>query len=124
MKNTLITLVIASCFMGSAALADDDCTDPVSQWQPRDHLRQMMEDKGWEVKRIKVDDGCYEVKGFDRKGNRVKAKFSPASLKVIEIEIEFTEFNDGADYLDVGGLMSSRSSQSNRANHHPTVTIK
>ncbi len=83
MKKQLTTLLIASCLLSGTALADDDdCNDPVSAWQSREQLRLMIENKGWQVKRIKVDDGCYEVKGFDQKGNRVKATFSPASLKL------------------------------------------
>ncbi len=124
MKNKLITLFITSCMVSGAALADDDCTDPVSQWQPREQLRQMMEDKGWEVKRIKVDDGCYEVKGFDRKGNRVKATFSPASLKIMELEIKFRESADASDYLDLGKELSPLKSDGDKPKRKPTVNIK
>tara|TARA_R110001583_G_scaffold17659_2_gene71121 strand:+ start:1321 stop:1713 length:393 start_codon:yes stop_codon:yes gene_type:complete len=100
MKNTLIAVFISSCLMSGAALAGDDCTDPVSEWQPREQLRQMMLDRGWEVKRIKVDDGCYEVKGLDRKGHRVEAKFLPASLEIIKLEIKFDGSGDSSDYLE------------------------
>jgi hypothetical protein len=100
-KNKLITAFIASCLLSGAALAKDDCTDPVTDWQPKEQLQQMMEDKGWDVKRIKVDDGCYEIKGLDRNGHRVEAKFSPASLKIIELEIKFNGTGDTSDYLDL-----------------------
>lgn len=97
-KKVYITLLSCS-LISSAVFADDDCTDPVADWQPKENLQQMMEGKGWEIKRIKVDDGCYEVKGLDRKGNKVEAKFSPASLKVKELEIDFDENADASDYL-------------------------
>jgi|TARA_R110001592_G_scaffold274150_1_gene541115 hypothetical protein len=97
----LITAFIASCLLSATALAKDDCTDPVTDWQPKEQLRQIMEDKGWDVKRIKVDDGCYEIKGLDRNGHEVEAKFSPASLRVIELEIKFNGSGDTSDYLDL-----------------------
>ena len=102
MKYKRITTFIAACLLSSAALADDDCKDPLTGWQPKEQLRQKMVDKGWDIKRIKVDDGCYEVKGRDRNGHRVEAKFSPASLELIELEIKF-DGAGGADYLDLGG---------------------
>jgi hypothetical protein len=102
MKNKFITVFITSCLMSGTALASDDCTDPVADWQPKERLRQMMIENGWDVKRIKVDDGCYEIKGWDRNGHRVEAKFSPATLKIRELEIEFNGSGDTSGYLDLG----------------------
>lgn len=86
---SLSLLVISA----SAVADDDDCTDPVAQWQPRENLRQQLEDQGWTVQRIKVDDGCYEVKGLDADGHRVKAEYAPASLNLREIEIKINRSN-------------------------------
>jgi len=110
MKSTLITTLMTSCLLSGAAFASDDCTDPLTDWQPKEELRQMMADKGWNIKRIKVDDGCYEVKGRDRNGHRVEAKFSPASLKLIELEIKFDGSGDTAGYLDLGKVNSAEKS--------------
>ncbi|MFV0543278.1 MAG: PepSY domain-containing protein [Marinicella pacifica] len=94
-----MTALMATFLISTAALADDDCTDPVADWQPQDNLRQLMIDNGWDVKRIKVDDGCYEVKGFDQDGNRVEAKFSPATLEIRELEVKFTGSGHRSGYL-------------------------
>jgi|TARA_R110002050_G_scaffold78737_6_gene168175 hypothetical protein len=131
MKKQLTTLLIASCLLSGTALADDDdCNDPVSAWQSREQLRLMIENKGWQVKRIKVDDGCYEVKGFDQKGNRVKATFSPASLKLRRLSIKFGNSGDASDYLDFGTpptALKTQPTESNKPqNKHknkPKVTI-
>ena len=80
-------------------LADDHCNDPVADWQPREALSKQLEQYGWQVQRIKVDDGCYEVRGLDRKGNAVEAKFSPASLQIRDLEVEFSPSADTSDYL-------------------------
>ncbi|MBU2965778.1 PepSY domain-containing protein [Amphritea sp. 2_MG-2023] len=129
MKNTLITAFLSTCLISGAALASDDCTDPTVDWQPKERLRQMMLDNGWEVKRIKVDDGCYELKGRDRKGHRVEAKFSPASLRVIELEIKFDDSDDASDYLNLGNQAqpsstSDLNSGSNTPTNKPKVTIE
>lgn len=81
------------------ALAAENCTDPVADWQPRERLRQQVEKLGWTVQRIKVDDGCYEVRGLDRKGNPVEADYAPASLRIRRLEIEFRDDGDASDYL-------------------------
>ena len=95
MKNiTLVATALAATLAAGIAFADDDCQDPVADWQPRDALRQMLEEKGWEVHHIKVDDGCYEVKGIDQDGNRVEAEYAPASLRIRKLEIEYDK-DDG-----------------------------
>ncbi len=97
---TLTGAVVAILAFSGTAMASTDCTDPVADWQPRDVLRQQLEQKGWEVQRIKVDDGCYEVRGIDRIGNRFKAKYAPASLSIRKLEIKFDSDGNPADYLD------------------------
>lgn len=89
----------AAIAISGTALADTDCTDPVSLWKPRDVLRQQVELGGWTVQRIKVDDGCYEVRGTDRRGNKVKAKYSPATLRIRSLEVEFGPDGDASDYV-------------------------
>lgn len=97
---TLAGAVLASLIFSGAALASSDCTDPVADWQPREVLRQQLEQHGWEVQRIKVDDGCYEVRGIDKNKNSFKAKYAPASLRIRKLEITFDQDGSAADYLD------------------------
>ncbi|WP_426139538.1 PepSY domain-containing protein [Pseudomonas sp. DWP3-1-2] len=101
MKSGFIaSAALLSLLLGGYALADDDCSDPVSDWQPRDTLRQKVEQQyGWSVQRIKVDDGCYELKALDRKGNAIEASYSPASLRLHTLQIRFRDGGDAADYL-------------------------
>ena len=40
-----------------------------SGWQSTDVLTKQLTDKGWQVRRIKEDGGCYEVYAIDDKGN-------------------------------------------------------
>lgn len=96
----LASVVLVSLVFSGAAMAGTDCTDPVADWQPREVLRQQLEQQGWTVQRIKVDDGCYEVRGIDKIGNAFKAKYAPASLRIRKLEITFDGKGNAADYLD------------------------
>ena len=80
--------VLAGLLTSGAAWADTDCHAPVQDWQPREVLRQQLEHQGWQVQRIKVDDGCYEVRGIDAEGNRFKAQYAPDSLRLQKIKIK------------------------------------
>jgi hypothetical protein len=41
----------------------------------------MLKEKGWEVRNVKIDGGCYEVYALDDKGERVEAYFHPVTLE-------------------------------------------
>lgn len=109
LKSTVLAGMLAGILVSGAALADDDCVDPVADWQSREVLRQQVEQQGWTIHRIKVDDGCYEVRGTDSKGNRFKAKYTPASLHIRALEIRFRKNADTSDYLLPGQKANKRS---------------
>ena len=54
-------------------------------WQPQDKLSAQLKDKGWQVRRIKVDGGCYEVYALNEKGERVEAYFHPRTLAPVPV---------------------------------------
>ena len=49
-------------------------------WQTQEKLTAMLKEKGWQVRRIKEDGGCYEVYALNEKGERVEAYFHPRTL--------------------------------------------
>ena len=95
-----IGAAMVSLVLSGAAWADDHCNDAVADWQPREVLRKQIEQHGSTVQRIKVDDGCYEVRGVDKLGNSFKAKYAPASLRIRKLEIKFEQGGDIAQYLN------------------------
>lgn len=101
-RSILAGIALAGILLSGSVVADNDCVDPVATWQPREVLRHQLEHQGWTVKRIKVDDGCYEVKGIDRRGNKLKAKYAPASLRIYKLEINFRPGGEAFDYLELG----------------------
>jgi hypothetical protein len=56
---------------------------PKSGWQSADMLEKQLTDKGWTVRRVKEDGGCYEVYALDESGQRVEAYFHPVSLEPV-----------------------------------------
>lgn len=66
--------------------ADDDCDAPVNRWQSREAVRQMAAQQGWQIQRLKIDDGCYEIRGTDAQGRGFKAKIDPETLKVLKMK--------------------------------------
>lgn len=88
-KTALTLLVLISfSFLSGPALADDDCHDPIASWQPREVLKQRLEQQGWIVQRIRIDDNCYEVRALDEQGRKVKATYAPASLTLIKLKVK------------------------------------
>lgn len=75
--------------LGLAALptwADDDCDAPLARWQTREAVRQMATDQGWQIQQLKIDDGCYEIRGTDAQGRAFKAKIDPETLQVLKMK--------------------------------------
>ena len=86
MKHTASLLALSLALAAAPALADDDCEAPVQKWQSRDAVMQHAAAQGWQIQRLKIDDGCYEIRGTDAQGQRFKAKLDPETLQVLKIK--------------------------------------
>ena len=86
MKTGILPTVALAILTATAAQAKDDCDAPTRDWKGRDAVQALAEQRGWTLKRIKIDDGCYEVYGTDETGHRFEAKIDPVTLDVIAIE--------------------------------------
>lgn len=86
MKTGILSTVALALMAATSVQASDDCDVPIAHWQTREAVRAMAEDRGWTLRRIKIEDGCYEVHGTDSQGRRFEAKINPATLEIIEIE--------------------------------------
>ncbi|WP_322999633.1 PepSY domain-containing protein [Castellaniella sp.] len=73
------------------AWADDDCDVPVKRWQSRDAVTRMARSQGWELARVKIDDGCYEVRGEDAQGRSFRAKLDPETLEIVKMKYRDSE---------------------------------
>ncbi len=93
-----LALILALASAG-AARADDDCESPMSEWQSREAAAAQVESLGISSDRLRIDDGCYEVRGRDSDGNRIELTLDPATLAVTQLEIEFRRGADVGRYL-------------------------
>ncbi|MBL9059530.1 MAG: PepSY domain-containing protein [Mangrovicoccus sp.] len=91
----LAATLLAGSLLGGAARADDGCGAPMTDWQPRAAVADMAASRGWQVRRIRVDDGCYQILGQDAAGRSIEVTLDPATLAVIEIELDDDDGDDG-----------------------------
>ncbi len=58
---------------------------PQSGWKTRDALETKLKKQGWEVRKSKVDGGCYEVYGKTPEGMKVEAYFHPVTFEKLYV---------------------------------------
>ena len=97
MTKTLTIIALLAVLPAAAAVADDDCFVPMAEWQPRDAVARLAGENGWTVRRIKIDDGCYEIDGRDAQGRRIEVTIHPATLQVMEFEFEDEDEDEDED---------------------------
>lgn len=99
MKTTVLiaAILLSPLGAGMAMADDDDCNVPMANWQPREAVQKMAEAQGWTVRRIKTDDGCYEIKGQDESGRKIEVKVDPGSLAVVDMEYDDDDDHRGTD---------------------------
>src|SRR6187399_2298810 len=71
----------------ATGLATCDSGSP-DKWQSQEKLTTILKAKGWEIRKIKVDGGCYEVYAIDDKGKGIEAYFHPVTLERVPIAEE------------------------------------
>ena len=78
--------VVALAFVASSpAFADSKCSlAPKSKWQPKEALQQRLESDGYNVRRIKIEGGCYEVYAFDKEGKRANMAYNAETLEKLD----------------------------------------
>ncbi len=78
-----LTAAAALAFTATPAAATGKmtCDAPQKQWKSLASLEATLKKQGWQLRKSKVDGGCYEVYGTDPKGNRVEAYFHPVTFK-------------------------------------------
>lgn len=86
MKVSLIALALAASTLSVGAFAHGDikCNVPKAEWQPQTALQRKLEADGWKkVRQVKVENGCYEVYGFDEKNQRAEKFYNPKTFEQV-----------------------------------------
>ncbi|WP_347266161.1 PepSY domain-containing protein [Paracoccus sp. (in: a-proteobacteria)] len=90
-KHPGVAALLLALAAPAAAWADHDCDVPMERWQPRAAVQELARSRGWTVARIKVDDGCYEIRGRDAEDHAITVTVDPATLELIEMRIRFRD---------------------------------
>ncbi len=88
----LLSLAIIAGFLAASAIPPAQATGLMtcksgdrSTWKSQAALITKITADGWQVRRVKVDGGCYEVYGTSPNGRRVEAYFHPVTLELLLI---------------------------------------
>ena len=79
-----LIILICSTMIAGAAQADRRCSVAMTEWQPRAKVAELAAETGWTVRRIRIDDGCYQIIGTDAKGKKIVVKINPATLEIVQ----------------------------------------
>ena len=104
-------LVLSVGLVTLPAWAGDDCDAPLNRWQTREAVRQMAAAQGWQIHRLKIDDGCYEIRGTDAQGRTFKAKIDPETLKVLKMKQDDHQRSRERDRGQEGAAQQARPPQ-------------
>ncbi len=76
-----LTALVLGCGTMAHATGLATCdSGPRTGWEPVEKLEQQLKEKGYTVRRIKEDGGCYEVYALNEKGERGEFYFHPVTL--------------------------------------------
>ncbi|MGB7317681.1 MAG: PepSY domain-containing protein [Planktotalea sp.] len=86
--SKIIASVIAVTLLSAPAFASGKKCDSPSQdqWMSKAELTSMYAEKGYDVKNLKSEDGCYEIYALDAKGKRVELLVDPMSGELLGTE--------------------------------------
>jgi len=91
--KSITTLALISVACG-AAFAHGNVSCPVvpkEEKRPQMELQRKLEAEGWKVRQVKNYNNCYEVYGFDEKGEKAEAFFHPKTFERVHPEPEKSE---------------------------------
>jgi len=91
MNKSLLCLAAASAVLWSASASaqfvEHDAVKcapiPKEEMRPQMELQRKLTSEGWKVRQIKNFNGCYEVYGFDEKGQRAEVFFDPKTFEKV-----------------------------------------
>ena len=69
MRKTLAVLALLAVLPATAAFAGEACDVPPQKRQSFEALGKLAGDFGWTIDKMKIDDGCYELRVTDTRGN-------------------------------------------------------
>ena len=83
-----LALVATLVTTGSAlAESESSCGNaPKAQWMSEDAIKAKATAEGLDVREVKAENGCYEIKAIDKNGARVERVVNPITGEVVANE--------------------------------------
>ena len=81
MKAAIITLSAIILSAGAASATEICKAYDKAEWMSEEAITAKAKEMGYEVAGVKVEDGCWEIKG-KKDGTRVEAYFDPKTAEV------------------------------------------
>lgn len=75
-------LLVLGGAASATGLATCDSGDE-SKWRTKEELTAALQKEGYEVRRIKIDGGCYEAYVIDASGDMTERYYNPLNLEFI-----------------------------------------
>lgn len=88
--RSFITAAFATIILAGPSLASDDLCGgaPQDTWMTKEAVKTKATEMGYDVRRIKVDDGCYEAYAINQQGKKVEVYFHPVTAEVVKSEVD------------------------------------
>ncbi|MDH4439147.1 MAG: PepSY domain-containing protein [Rhizobium sp.] len=86
-KLIALSLITFVSFAGFAQAEDEGakCDAPKDKWMTEEAMKAKATELGYDVRQVKVENGCYEVYGI-KDGQKVEAIFNPATGEQVGAE--------------------------------------
>jgi hypothetical protein len=84
--SALVALATATMISGTAQASSSYCNEPRSKWMSMDQARASVTKMGYKVRKVEVDDGCYEAYAIDGDGRRMEIYINPVTAAIVKIE--------------------------------------
>jgi hypothetical protein len=79
MAFTALTLAIGVAAPALASEIPACGSAPRDQWMSEEAIKAKATELGYQVRKVKVEDNCYEVYGIDQKGTKTEIYFNPVT---------------------------------------------
>jgi hypothetical protein len=89
MRMMISTLALLSglSIAGTAMAENESCGDaPKSQWLSEQAIKDKAVAQGLDVRQVKIEGSCYEIKAVDKSGARVEQVVNPVTGAVVNNE--------------------------------------
>ncbi|PLX42333.1 MAG: PepSY domain-containing protein [Hyphomicrobiales bacterium] len=90
LKPLLTAAALTLTLVGTAQASDDDkmgnakCGNTSGQWMSVEAAKGKAAEMGLQVRRIKREDGCYELYAINAEGRRQELYMNPVSGKIVK----------------------------------------